>query len=77
MELRDIKEKLDFMKKYGIDSIKFRESIGVDSIEFELCYFIDYPEESLSLWEGENKLIHTWDRSLFEERIKEYKHYCL
>ena len=75
MEIKDleIKEKLDLMKKNGLDSITFRKGDGVDLIEFELCYFIDPPEESLSLSMEGKRLIHAWDRDYFEELLGSLK----
>lgn len=73
-KFENIKEMLDFMKKYDIDSLKFRIPFGIDYIEFELCYFRDYPEESLGLFEGEKRLVHAYDRKYFEELIEKFEY---
>lgn len=71
MELKNIKEKLDFMEKYDIDSMKFMEGPFCEEREFELCYFIDGLEESLTLLQNEDILVQTYDRSYFEQKLKE------
>ncbi|MGL5594768.1 MAG: hypothetical protein ACRCYA_05580 [Cetobacterium sp.] len=71
MELKNIKEKLDFMKKYSVDSMKFMAGPFCEERECELCFYIDGPEESLTLLIDGVVVVHAWDRKYFEQLLKE------